>query len=362
LSTSESGQPGGSVTLDQFIALNDELAALVRAGVPLERGLIEAGRDLRGRLGSVTAGLGHRMGDGMPLPEAIAAGGGGMPDVYGAVVEAGVRSGRLSQALEGMAAIARGYAEARRAVGMALLYPMIVLCLAYGLAVFFVVQIAPRFLAAFQALGLAPMKALEVMARVGDATIYWGPIPPLLLFLLAARWGWSGRSVVLDTGAFGPTLNKLPLVGSMIASFRAANFTGLLSLLIEHQVPLDEAVRLAGDASGDRDLRASAGRFAETIRRGGGVEESPAGGSGSFPPLLTWMLTAGHRQGDLAQALGHLAQDYRSKARSRAELLRLALPSLCMLAIGVGAVMAYALLLFVPLMQLWDEMAIPNNG
>jgi hypothetical protein len=33
-----------------------------------------------------------------------------------------------------------------------------------------------------------------------------------------------------------------------------------------------------------------------------------------------------------------------------------------MLAIGVGAVMAYALLLFVPLMQLWDEMAIPNNG
>ncbi len=53
----------------------------------------------------------------------------------------------------------------------------------------------------------------------------------------------------------------------MLTSFRIANFTDLLSLLIEHHVPLDEAVRLAGDASGDRRLRDAAGRFAESIRR-----------------------------------------------------------------------------------------------
>ncbi len=74
------------------------------------------------------------------------------------------------------------------------------------------------------------------------------------------------------------------------------------------------------------------------------------------------MLTAGHRQGDLPEArFGHLAATYRSRARSRAELLKLALPSLCMLAIGVGAVLTYAMLLFVPLMQLWNELALPAN-
>ena len=57
--------------------LERELAALVRAGVPLERGLIEAGRDLRGRLGAVSTELGRRMGEGRRLPEAIAASGGG---------------------------------------------------------------------------------------------------------------------------------------------------------------------------------------------------------------------------------------------------------------------------------------------
>ncbi len=44
-------QPPVSITIDQLLALNDEIAALVRAGVPLERGLVVTGRDLRGRLG-----------------------------------------------------------------------------------------------------------------------------------------------------------------------------------------------------------------------------------------------------------------------------------------------------------------------
>jgi type II secretory pathway component PulF len=361
LSTSESGQTGGSVTLDQFIALNDELAALVRAGVPLEGGLIEAGRDIRGRLGAVSTELGLRMGEGMRLSEAIAASGGGMPIVYRAVVEAGVRSGRLSQALEGMASIARGYAEARRAVGMALFYPMFVLVLAYALALFFVTELIPRFVATFQSLGLTPVRALVFLERAGQTAMYWGPILPVLLALMALRWVWLGRSMVLDTAGFGPLLNRLPLIESMIESYRAANFTSLLALLIEHRVPLDEAVRLAGEASGDRNLRASAGRFAETIRQGGGPEGPTPETPDSFPPLLSWMLSAGHRQGNLPEALGHLALTYQRRARSRAEFLKLALPSLCIVGIGAGAVMVYALMLFIPMLNLWNEMAVPVN-
>ena len=303
MSTSESGASGGRVTLDQFIALNDELAALVRAGVPLERGLIDSGRDLRGRLGVVSAELGRRMAEGAALPEAIEASSGQMPEMYRAVVEAGFRSGRLSEALEGMAAIARGYSEARRAVGMAMLYPLIVACLAYGLAVAFIVQTAPRFAAAFQSLGLAPIGSLDLLARIGVWAIYWAPILPILLALAAIRWAWTGRAVVLDGGPLSPLLNHVPMIGLMIRNFRAANFAGLLSLLLEHRVPLDEAVRLAGSASGDRDFKAASGRFAEAIRRGEVSDGVALEGPGGFPPLLAWMLTAGHRQGDLSRAL-----------------------------------------------------------
>ena len=38
----------GPVTLEQLLALNDEMAALVRAGIPLERGLVDLGREVPG--------------------------------------------------------------------------------------------------------------------------------------------------------------------------------------------------------------------------------------------------------------------------------------------------------------------------
>ena len=361
MSTSESRPSGGSVTLDQLIALNDEMVALVRAGVPLERGLIEAGRDLRGRLGEIATDLGTRLGQGERLPEALARADRAMPEVYRAVVEAGVRSGRLAQALEGMASIARNYADARRAVGMAMLYPLIVVLLAYALALFFILVIAPRFVSAFDSLGLAPLRPLEILSRIGDSAAYWAPIPPILLGLVVLRWVWAGRSVVLDEGALGPLFSRIPLIGSMIRNFRASNFATLLALLIEHRLSLADSVQLAGAASGDRSFRSSTEAFARSIRSGDGTSGGSPDSVKCFPPLLAWSLTTGRGQSELAPALRHLAESYRKKAESRALVLRSALPTALLLAIGVVAVVLYALLLFIPLTTLWDELASPIN-
>jgi type II secretory pathway component PulF len=361
VSKSDSSQSSGPVTLDQFIAFNDELAALIRAGVPLERGLADAARDLGGKLGAMTKALGQRMGEGVGLAQAIEASGGRMPDLYRAIIEAGIRSGRLAQALEGMAAVAKGYAEARRAVGIALLYPLIVAVLAYTLSLGLVTRIVPRFLAAFQDLGVPTTTALEILGRLDDTAIYWGPVPPILLLLLWLRWAWSGRSAALDASGIGPFWLAIPLAGGMVASYRASSFAGLLALLTEHRVPLDEAVRLAGEASPDRRFREAATEVAESIRRGEVGLEAKPGDPGPFPPLLRWMITAGDRQGDLPRALKQLAETYRVRARSRADVLKLALPTVCMLGIGVGAVLIYALMLFLPLVGLYEEMALPVN-
>src|SRR3954469_24336539 len=132
---------GGAIGLEDLIALNDEIAALVRAGVPLERGLLDVGGDLRGRLRAIATALGERMSRGASLPQALEAEGERIPRVYRAVVEAGLRTGRLAVALEGLARFARGVAELRRVVGLALIYPLLVMVVAYTLFVGFVVVI-----------------------------------------------------------------------------------------------------------------------------------------------------------------------------------------------------------------------------
>ena len=49
----------GSVSLGDLVALNDEILALLRAGVPLERGLAGMAGDLSGRFAEVTACAGR---------------------------------------------------------------------------------------------------------------------------------------------------------------------------------------------------------------------------------------------------------------------------------------------------------------
>src|SRR5262245_6985582 len=103
------GMTGGRpISLDDLIALNDEIAALARAGLPLERGLREVGRDVSGGLSRAMLSLAERMGQGATLPEALAADRDKFPPIYRAVVEAGVRAGRLPAALESLAAFVRG--------------------------------------------------------------------------------------------------------------------------------------------------------------------------------------------------------------------------------------------------------------
>src|SRR5689334_15506248 len=143
-----SARPPGPIALDQLLTLNEEIAALVRAGSPLDRGLLEAGRDVRGRLGRIAGVLGRRLNRGEGLAEALEAEKRSIPPLYRAVVEVGARSGRLAAALEGMARYLRGVGDVRRAIGLALWYPMLVVCLAYGLFVGLVYLVVPRFVAA----------------------------------------------------------------------------------------------------------------------------------------------------------------------------------------------------------------------
>ncbi len=357
-------EPGleGSITLDQLIALNDEIAALVRAGVPLERGLVEAARQIRGRVGDRAARLGDLLGQGRSLPEALGPAGLDLPEVYRAVVEAGARSGRLAQALEGMAGVTRGYAEARRAVGLALLYPALVVSLAYGLFVFFIVQVIPRYRAAFADFGLAEGATVGAQEWASRNVEYWAPIFPIALAVLAAGWLLSGRARSLDVGLAGGLAVRLPWVGRMLGDYRAANFADLLALLLDHRVPLAEATRLASRAAGPGAFRAEGEAFADRLGAGGGDGPGRGLAAGSpFPPLLAWMVTAGHRQGDLPVALRQAATTYRRKGEARAEVFRNALPATLMIGIGAGSVLAYGVMLFLPLRILWQDLAIPTR-
>ena len=180
--------PPTAPSLEQFVALNDELEALVRAGIPLERGLLAAAGDYRGRFGPMLADLARRLGAGERLPDALGQSFGALPAAYRAMIEAGLRSGRLADSLQGLARIGQAVVEARRTIALAFFYPLVVVSLAYGLTIFFLVAVLPRFIAASGTFRLDPGGLILVLDRLGRSVLIWGPILPLALLALVAIW------------------------------------------------------------------------------------------------------------------------------------------------------------------------------
>jgi len=342
----------GAITLDQLIALNDEIAALVRVGVPLEQGLGLLGGDLPGRLGKIASSLAAELQRGKPLQQALEEPALGIPPVYRAVVVAGLRSGRLASALESVAASARRLAEARRTVAAAAIYPLIVVLVAWCLFLVYVLLLAPRFLGAFEAFHVPGRETMATLAAWGASAQVWGPLVPLAAVLVVGTW-WalSGRATVLGARVPGGPLRWVPGLRSIVRYARTAAFSELAALLVENRVPLDEAVLSAAEATGDRELAESARRFADAVRRGQVPSWSDPGQS-LFPPTLAWMMAAGSRQGDLAKALRYTADVHRRRLLRGAQVARVMLPVCFTVTVGGTATLIYVLLVFVPWLSL----------
>jgi len=310
------------MTLDDLIALNDEIAALVRAGVPLEQGLAELGGDLPGRMGQLAALLAERTARGEPLAQVVMDQTIGFPLAYRAVVEAGIKAGRLPAALEAVAGSASRLTETHRAAVIAAIYPLLVFTVAWGCLMFFARVIAPSLAATFLALGVPGHRFFVTVAWIGRGSWYWGPVVPAAAVLfLAAWWFASTRASILHSRWCDWLLGWLPWMGPMLRWSRSAAFLEVLALLVENRVPLDEAIRLAADASGDPR---------------------------TLPPLVNWLMLAAGRDGALLPALRHAAETYRRRARHQSDLVRIFLPVVLTVCVGGSATLVYAVALFGP--------------
>lgn len=338
-----------SFALADLIALNDEIAAISRAGMPISSGLLGLGADAKSALGKVAHDVGRDIEAGASLDEALSKSG-ALPPVYRAVVEAGMRAGRLPAALESMADYARGYEGLRHTIGQALVYPLMVLLFGYGLFLAFLTLFVPRVREAFNSLRVPGGWWAQTLEKLGGSAIYWGPILPLLVIGAVGAWAWGGRARGIDS-AHG--LRWVPWLGTTLADWRASNFAGLLAILSEHGVPFGEALVLAGRSSGDRAL----GDWANTVA---GVAESGTppyealSQQGPVPAMLRWLLVLGSRQGTIALLMRHAAELYKRRAMHKAEMLRVTVPTLLMIGIGGLSALLYVLTVFGPWTRLLD--------
>lgn len=362
MQTVGTGQSNTAITLDQLIALNDEMAALIRAGVPLEQGLKALGGDLPGRSGKLAEMLADRMNAGESLSQILSDQEQRFPPVWRAVVEAGLRSGHLAAAMESLSATSRRIADLRKIVAAGIVYPAIVVTLAYLLLLFLLTWLVPVALQANLELAGSLDPLLAALQWLGRTARWWAiPLPLAVALVCGAWWRRSGQALWTKGGArVSRPSRRFRGIGFRNALWmgRMATFSEVMALLVREQVPLGDAVVLAAEASGDPAIISAARQIADSLRRGDvflKYDDLPP----ALPPLLGWLLSAGGRPDDLTDALSRSAAVYRTRASRAARAAAVYLPISLTVFVGGTATLLCALVTFLPIVRLYYHLALP---
>jgi general secretion pathway protein F len=353
------------MSLDDLVALNDEIAGLVRAGVPLDLGLAGWSRDLSGGLRKTAQTLGESVSQGRSLGDSLADESLQIPPVYRAVVTAGLRSGRLPSALEALSASASHLKQLRAAIVLATIYPLLLVLIAYFLFLLLMALALPAVLAVYEK---TPPRVLVAANDVADVLLSGVPIPgtgrvfpyallpPALLVVAVAVW-WirTRRAMVIDAGAAVRWLAWIPLARRVVREAREAAMAEIFGLLVDHGVPLPEAMRLAATCTSDPRIAASANELATELERGQIPDRLRLEAAG-VPPVLALFMAAGARQETLASTAAHAAQTYRTRVVRDVGWLADWLPVWLILIVGSTIGLVYSLSFFVPFSQFMQSL------
>jgi general secretion pathway protein F len=321
----------GRVAGRDLVALTQQLATLVEAGLPLDRALAIQGELAPSpRLQAIMTDVLHSVQGGAALADAL---GKHHPRpfsrLYINMVRAGEKGGVLETTLRRLAGFLEESQEFRDALTSALIYPLLLT----GVGAF----VIPRFAAIFEDLGATiPLPTLILLEASGFMQRYWW-----LLGLLAAAGVVGGRVALatprgrLDADRL---LLRLPLAGTVIAQTDVARFTRILGTLLKSGVAMIPALTVVKDMLTNQVLARAVGGLADGVRRGAGLAQ-PMAEARAFPALAVHMVRVGEETGRLEDTLLQVAASLEADTRKLVKRL-IALAEPCIILV-MGLVVGF---------------------
>jgi type IV pilus assembly protein PilC len=333
---------------DAFVAFNQQLAQLTKAGMPVERGLRLIAADMRrGRLSRTIAEVAAELESGIPLGQAFEKHRRQFPTLYGQLLDAGVRSGNLPGIL---LTLGRHLETEQRLRGMlwrTFSYPAMVLTGLVLVLLFVGAQVLPQFKPMYEEFHLALPAITQILLYAARATPYLLVVFVALLVGLPILWAIL-RVAGQDRAAMDWLVLPLPLVGPVIKLSLVARWLDALKIGVDAGLDLPASITLASDVVGSPFIRRDGKAMIAALEAGQSLVPVEMRLIPTTVPAAM-EFAAGHN--DLPTTLGTLSEMYQRQAELRLESVPTILTPLLVILIAllVGFVVGG---LFAPLLSL----------
>jgi type IV pilus assembly protein PilC len=297
------------ITRHEFLVFNQELATLLKAGMPLVQSLdILRARMTNPVLKSVLDDVWEKVRAGTALSDAFANHGDLFPNVYTASLMAGERSGNLDSVLRRFVAYSKTVDTVRTKTISAMIYPAILILLAVVLVSIIIIKVVPTFAEFYTSFEAELPVSTQIIVAISDfiRAQLW------LILLVIAGGTFAFMTWVRQPGRgaeFDRILLKLPMIGPSFHKFSTSQMARTLATLLGGGIPLVNSLEITARASGNqymgRELEIVAARVREGQSFAGTLLERQV-----VPDVAIKMIEVGESTGALTEMLNSLADFY----------------------------------------------------
>ena len=336
----------GRVTQKAVESFTRELANLLSGGVSLARALsllkreasAPAAKQLWGEIHDEVVG-------GNSLADSLAKYPKSFSSVYIAMVRAGEAGGFLDVVLSQIAEFRTREQDLKGKVKAALVYPVMLACLASAVVTFLMIFFIPIFSKMFTESGSELPYLTQVIIAISDTIRHYGIYLAvgLVLVIVAAR-----QSLKTDSGRrnLERTLLGVPVLGQVIANFAMVRFCRMLGTLVAAGVPLVASLRVAREAIGNQTLSDTVNHAIDEVQRGSALSKALSERSKLFPASVIETIAVAEETARLDKELLRVAGSYESDLdRQLRMLVAIAEPILLFVMAGVIGTVVVGMLL-----------------
>lgn len=340
----------GRISTREFLIFNQELATLLKAGMPLVQSLELLKRRVESPpLKGVLDRVHERVRGGMALSDAFGEQGDIIPNVYTASLLAGERSGNLDAVLRRYVDYTRILQTVKRKTVSALVYPAILITLAIALVAIIVLRVVPAFSDFYLSFGAQLPLITRVIVGVSDFIRNQMLLLVTGLALAVGGVMWWVRQPGQHAW-FDRVVLRIPMVGEIARKFATSQMARTLATLLGGGLPLVNALDIAARSVGNRHIARELDVVAARVREGASLSAS-LDARGVFPDVAVKMAEVGESTGALQEMLNTVADFFDEDiSTSMDRFITLVEPALLVI---MGIVIAGLLLaLYMPLFQL----------
>lgn len=303
---------GDKVGSKDLVIFTRQLSTMVSAGVPIVRALSTlAEQSESSGLKKVLAEVSKDIESGMPLGDAFQKHPNAFNDVYVNMVKAGEAGGILDDILKRLALQQEKSDSIRKKVKSAMTYPVILMVITVGAFFGLMLIVIPQIGQILYDLGgpdaKLPAITTAMLGLSKAMQTYW------YMFLIGggAALFLFRRYIKTPAGKsqFHHAILKVPAIGVIASKLAVARFARTFASLIGAGVSVLEALRVTGEAVGNKAFQEDIEKAAQEVKDGEQLSVALAK-SKLFPAIVPQMMAVGEETGQTDQVLIKVADFY----------------------------------------------------